>query len=66
MTKRSDFIRQHMPSITERVEELALERDPEAFDLDGDYVGSIRECHCGLIVEGYYEYADHLIEVLGE
>lgn len=61
-----DLIKQHIPSITDRIEDLALaqERDPEAFDGDGDYVGSLRECHCGVIVEGYYEYVDHLLEVL--
>jgi len=63
----AELIRLHIPSITEQIENeeygVAREQDPEAFDLDGDYIGPMRECRCGVIVEGYYEYTDHLIDV---
>jgi len=68
MTARADLIRKHIPSITETIENeeygLARRHDPEAFDMDGDYIGSMRECHCHVIVDGYYEYVDHLIDEL--
>lgn len=61
-----ETIEHHIPSITDRIEEWAVESDPYAFDDDGDYIGMARDCHCGKFIEGYYEYVDHLTEVLEE
>jgi hypothetical protein len=60
-----DLIARHWASITDQIEEkIAPERDPFAFDPDGDYIGMLRECACGELIEGYYEYALHLSDVL--
>jgi hypothetical protein len=63
------IVRAHIPSITARVEELASASngrywDPAPWDDDGDYCGSLRECPCGVILDGFYAYADHLADVL--
>jgi Zn ribbon nucleic-acid-binding protein len=51
----------HIPSITDRVEA----RGVGPYDEMGDYVGDTRECHCGEIVNGFYEYHAHLLATLG-
>jgi hypothetical protein len=56
-------VRAHIPSITCRVEEAAL--DSPAWDEDGEYIGDLRECACGEMLDGFYSYADHLIAVFG-
>lgn len=54
-------IRAHVPSITRAIEE----EEDWPLDLDGEYIGDKRECRCGLRLDGFYEYVDHLIELLG-
>ena len=60
---------QHTPSITEKAEQA----DPNGSELVilankefgfYEYDGAYRECACGVILDGYYEYVDHLKEVL--
>jgi hypothetical protein len=57
----------HTPSITDRAEEADPDRY-EATKLDrygfGEYIGMYRECRCRVIIEGYYEFVDHLRELI--
>ncbi len=55
------ILKAHYASVTDRIEELDSPRDDE-----GEYVGDVRECACGLIVDGFYEYTDHLITLFEE
>jgi hypothetical protein len=57
------IIRSHIPSITARIEEAEI--DSPAWDFDGEYIGDRRECACGVPLDGFYEYVDHLIAVFG-
>ena len=56
------IIKAHIPSITAEMDE-----DDDLWPKDemGDYCGDNRVCHCGLKLEGYYDYVDHLITMLG-
>jgi hypothetical protein len=66
------IIKAHIPSITDRIEGYIDEDDNRVeglaeggpYDEIGDYVGDMRECACGEIVNGFYEYVEHLKEVL--
>jgi hypothetical protein len=71
-TKRAALLRQHIPSITD---ELELELEEKRFNSDVDRYGqpavdvadlAVRICHCGVRIEGFYEYVDHLEEVLAK
>ena len=59
-------IDQHIPSITDEIEEELTERAEQfGFSADGDVADlAIRTCHCGARIDGFYEYVDHLKEVL--
>lgn len=57
------IIKQHIPSITDEMDEddvLTPRWD------DGDYAGDQRVCACGREIDGYYDYVDHLAEVLSK
>jgi hypothetical protein len=56
------ILKAHYASVTARIER---EHD-YPLDSDGEYVGDVRECACGLIVDGFYEYTDHLITLFEE
>lgn len=56
-----DILNAHVPSITDRVEEA----EDGPLDDIGDYIGDTRECACGEIVHGFYEYHSHLVAMLG-
>jgi hypothetical protein len=55
-------LKEHIPSITDDDERVmgSLNVFDEQFDY-ADY--ALRTCHCGVKIEGYYEYVDHLEEV---
>ena len=56
------IIKAHIPSVTRE-----MDADEELYpqtDL-GYYCGEQRVCQCGLKLEGYYDYVDHLITMLG-
>lgn len=64
-----EVIEQHIPSLTDEDESLIEDHardwlfpDPgfksDAADL------ALRTCHCGVKIDGFYEYVDHLKEVL--
>jgi hypothetical protein len=59
----AQIIRDHTPSITSKIERIAL--DSPAWDTDGEYIGDLRECACGEMIDGFYEYIEHLIAVFG-
>ena len=60
-------IKQHIPSLSDEDEDLIIER--MADDPDGNIADpadlALRTCHCGAKIDGFYEYAGHLIAVLG-
>ena len=60
------IIKAHIPSITQDMDDGVLEPWTDLYPRDelGDYVGDKRVCHCGLVLDGYYEYVDHLKEML--
>jgi hypothetical protein len=60
----------HIPSLTD---ENDLEIDERRFNSDVDRFGqpryenadlARRTCKCGVVVDGFYEYVDHLKEIL--
>ncbi len=62
-----DIIKNHIPSLTDKDEErirlnifqMAFEEnDKDEADL------AIRTCHCGLEIDGFYDYVGHLIAML--
>ena len=55
------IINAHIPSITDEMDE-----DPDMLPKDdiGDYCGDQRVCHCGVQIDGYYDYVEHLKEML--
>jgi hypothetical protein len=64
LTMRDDpvaIIDKHIPSITDEMDE-----DPDMLPKDdiGDYCGDQRKCACGRHIDGYYDFMDHLKEVL--
>jgi hypothetical protein len=56
------ILRDHTASITDE-----MDRDPDLWpkDDEGNYNGDLRVCACGLAVDGFYEYTEHLIAVFG-
>ena len=64
MSAAGDIVRAHIPSITRAVESRAVVEDADAWDMDGTYVGPMRDCACGRPVDGFYAYADHLAALL--
>ena len=60
MTKRASVLRQHIPSLTEKAETAIEAVYLEAED-GVEYADvAIRECKCGLMVDGFYEDVAHL------
>jgi hypothetical protein len=56
------IIDQHIPSLTDEDDD-AIAAVMKEWDLDyGDL--AIRTCACGVKIDGFYEYVDHLKEVL--
>ena len=68
MTRRAELIRQHTPSLTAKAEaaidEVLLKTSSE-YGVDYADV-AIRECPCGLMIDGFYEFTDHIQKVLEE
>lgn len=66
-----EIIDQHIPSITDEIEDELWERVGAAW-LDNTYAGggadsadcALRVCHCGERINGFYEYVAHLKDVL--
>ena len=56
----TEIIKAHIPSITPRIER---EYD-YPLDTDGEYIGDVRECACGVILDGFYEYVEHLLGLM--
>lgn len=58
-----NVIKAHVPSLTDLAAEVILTRltddDTDVADL------AVRQCACGLMLDGYYEYVDHVVELLG-
>lgn len=56
-------IKEHIPSLSDEDEELIydniIDPDRDAADL------ALRTCACGMKIDGYYAYVDHLITVFG-
>jgi len=61
ITEIVGLLNKHIPSITDE-----MDRDPDLFPKDdiGDYCGDQRECACGKQIDGYYDYVEHLKEML--
>ena len=62
------LIRAHIPSLTDRAKALLDEALLAASGEEGGLAyedAAIRECACGVILDGFYAYADHLIELFG-
>ena len=58
------IIDQHIPSLTDEDEQTMLAMPAPHF-LDSDVANfAIRTCACGKKIGGFYEYVDHLKEVL--
>jgi len=56
-----EVIRQHIPSLSEQDE-----RDINEAAWDGDAADlALRTCACGVRIDGFYAYVDHLIAVFG-
>ena len=73
MTKRADLIRQHIPSLKDEDEDEIFSKVPglTRYDRlgtpDTDVADlAIRTCGCGIRIDGFYEYTDHLIAVFEE
>lgn len=65
-----EILDQHIPSITEAIEDELWQRIGRAWS-DDSYFGeadsadcALRVCMCGKRVDGYYEYVAHLKEML--
>lgn len=65
----------HVPSLTDKAEEAINEKvallvaesfgyTHAAAEIDTADL-AIRECACGVLVDGYYQYVDHLLAVFG-
>jgi hypothetical protein len=63
-----EIIRDHIPSLTDEDEEEILNLATNVIGTDELDVAdlAIRTCHCGKRIDGFYEYADHLIEVMSK
>ena len=69
MTFATQIIDQHIPSLTDEDEStiIGLASDMGPFGLaDGPAAAdlAIRTCHCGVKIDGFYEYVDHLKEMI--
>lgn len=72
MSTAADIIRAHIPNLTTAAEaviddriERNLSRRDFLSSLGPDYADyAVRICPCGKQLDGFYEYADHLIELL--
>jgi hypothetical protein len=64
-----ELINEHIPSLTPEDEDAILERlsDFDAGDGEAD-VGdfALRTCACGKAIDGFYDYAEHLIAIAGD
>lgn len=62
------IIQQHIPSLTDMAEIVIDGRyEDQNNDMENPWDWAefaFRVCHCGLPIDGYYEYVDHLIAVL--
>jgi hypothetical protein len=59
------IIDDHIPSLTDEDEELIFDRAVPRWYEDKDAANlALRTCHCGLRIDGFYEYVDHLKAVL--
>lgn len=63
-------IKAHIPSITEEMDAGEGKWGTEDTflyprDDEGNYIGDKRVCACGVELDGFYEYVDHLIAVFG-
>jgi len=58
------IIEAHIPSLSDEneaeISEVVYSTDWEASDL------AVRTCACGKRIDGFYEYADHLIDVMSK
>lgn len=57
-----DLIKQHIPSLTDADEE-SMNAICDAGGWDPADL-ALRTCHCGLKIDGYYDYVGHLLAVL--
>jgi hypothetical protein len=58
-------IKAHIPSVTDEMDAGEGEyADLWPRDDMGDYIGDQRICACGRRIDGFYDYVDHLKEVL--
>jgi hypothetical protein len=55
------IIRAHTPNLTDEDEEEITQRWVDSDDVSDS---AIRTCSCGLRLEGFYAYQEHLVEVL--
>lgn len=56
-----ETIKQHIPSISDEDEQDIIDNL-----FDDDVAGLARRtCHCGLRIDGFYEYVEHLIDLFG-
>ncbi len=64
----SSLIDQHIPSLTDddddEIDTLRFGRFGLHGNLNDNAELAIRTCHCGVRIDGYYEYVEHLKEVL--
>lgn len=60
-------IKQHVPSLTDEDDDTIVARS--LWREDGEIADSadlaVRTCSCGVKIDGFYAYVDHLIEVFG-
>lgn len=64
------IIQEHIPSLTDTAEtmiESRYEDQNEDMENPWDWADfAYRQCSCGIYVDGFYEYVDHLVAVLRE
>ena len=57
-----EIIEQHIPSLTDNDDVEIAGRIWEEWGLTADF--ALRTCACGVRIDGFYEYVDHLKDVL--
>ena len=58
------IIREHVPSISDQDEKVMNSRF-DRWDQNEDWADyALRTCSCGVRIDGFYEYVDHLIEMV--
>ena len=62
MTRRRELLVQHVPMLLASDEELIYERAADPESDAADY--AVRTCRCGVHIDGFYQYVDHLESVL--